>query len=378
MIVGLDARPALYGRTGIGRVTRQLLHALARRPDLAVRGCGLAWRTPTEDPSLPGLVRGRLPARLQQALAPLGYGVETRMGRLDVFHHTDLVFLPVRRAVEVLTIHDLVFLREPAWHEPGFAARLLPRLARRAAAAAAIVVASPRVADDVVAAGLAERARIAVVPWGCDHVSPQPQPDDAAARARVLGAAGLGAASGPLVLALGTREPRKNHAALLDAALAAGRQLELRLLFVGPRGWRCEALEARLADGALAGRVGVAGPVGEPELGALLRGADVVAYPSFAEGFGLPVAEAMRCGRAVLTARDTPMADFGGDAVLAVDPRDTSALRDGLAALLADPERRAVLGRAAAARVAGLTWDHSAAALHAVYQEALRRVDCAP
>ena len=63
MIVGVDARPALYGRTGFGRVTRQLLLALSRRPGLELRGCGLAWRRPTEDAALPGLVRARLPAR---------------------------------------------------------------------------------------------------------------------------------------------------------------------------------------------------------------------------------------------------------------------------------------------------------------------------
>jgi glycosyltransferase involved in cell wall biosynthesis len=72
----------------------------------------------------------------------------------------------------------------------------------------------------------------------------------------------------------------------------------------------------------------------------------------------------------VLTARDTPMADYGGDAVVAVDPRDRLALREGLAALLLDPARRAALGAAAARAVAGLTWDACAARLHALYAEA--------
>lgn len=370
MIVGLDARPALYGRTGFARVTRQLLLALARRDDLQLRACGLSWRQPTEDAALPGLVRRRLPARLQQAAAPFGYGVERVLGPLDVYHHTDVVFLPVRRAAEVLTIYDLDFLADPSWHAPGFAARLLPRLARRAAMAAAIVVSSARVAEQVVARGLAERARITVVPWGCDHITAQAQPGDAETRRRLLSAAGLDGEARPLVLALGTREPRKNHAALLDAALSLQRELDFALLFAGPRGWLCEAFDARLADPALRGRAASCGAVSEAELGALLRGADVVAYPSFAEGFGLPVAEALRCGRAVLTSRDTPMADYGGDALLAVDPRDPAALREGLAALLSDPARRQALGAAAARAVSGLTWTACAERLVAVYAHA--------
>jgi glycosyltransferase involved in cell wall biosynthesis len=273
-------------------------------------------------------------------------------------------------------MHDLAFLHGEGWHAPGFAARVAPRLARRAALARAIVVPSRRVADEVVAAGLAAESIVHVVAWGADHVDETVQPDDEARRARRLAAAGLaGESAGPLVLVPGTREPRKNQLALLEAFLALAGARPARMLFVGPRGWGCEELERRLADRALAGRVGVAGQVDEADWGALLRGADVVAYPSHHEGFGLPAAEAMRCGRAVLTSRDTPMADFGGDAVLAVDSRDAGALREALGCLLDDASRRAALGAAARARAAALTWDATAAALHRVYQLSLGSVD---
>ena len=85
-------------------------------------------------------------------------------------------------------------------------------------------------------------------------------------------------------------------------------------------------------------------------VGALLGGADVVAYPSSAEGFGLPVLEAMACGAAVLTTRRLALPEVGGDAVEYTEPTE-DAIAATLTALLAAPERRATLGARARARV---------------------------
>jgi len=363
LIVGMDARPALFGRTGFGRVVRETLRALHGRPDIDVRPYGAAWRRPRGDSELPGVAAPRIPARLQQLMGLVGFGVETLLGPLDVYHHTDLVFAPVARTPEVLTIYDLVFLADSRWHGPGFAERVLPRLRARAAAAQRLVVPCTRVADDLVRHGLAEAARIVVAPLGADHVDAAPLPDDAERVVRLLEACGVGAlGEGPLVLLPGTREPRKNQRALLEVFLDVARGTEAVLLFAGPPGWGCEDLEARLrelerpAERGTRARVGVAGEIPEADLAALYRSADLVAYPSLAEGFGLPVAEAMACGKAVLTSRGTPMADFGAEAVVAVDPGDRQALAAGLRRLLHDPDERRSRGAAGAAAIAPYTW----------------------
>jgi glycosyltransferase involved in cell wall biosynthesis len=379
LTIGLDVRPALLTRTGIGRVARELHLSLSRRAGLRVVPFAAMARRPRADLQLPGVRAPLLPARLQRVLAPLGFSAESLLGPLDVFQHTDLVFAPVARAAPVVIVHDLCYLAGERWHDPDFARHVGPRVAAAAAAARAVVVPSPRVAADIAAHGFAPPDRVHVVPWGADHMDRLPAADDAARLAALRRRTGLPDA-GPLVLLPGTREPRKNQLAALAAFLrarGAAPGAPAVLLLAGPAGWGCPELEARLADPALACAVGVAGELEEPDLVAALRGADIVLYPSLAEGFGLPVAEALRCGRAVVTSTQTPMADFGGEAVLAVDPRDATALEQALAALLADPARREALGAAGRRAVAPLTWDAVAERLHALYRALAGGVDSA-
>lgn len=374
--VGLDVRPALFGVTGVGRAARQLARALADRGRVELVPYGAAWTRARPGLELPGVRAPRLPGRLQQLLAPLGFGVEAVTGPLDAWVHTDVVYAPVRRAPQLALVHDVLFLREEAWHGADFRATVGARVRRRLPGMAAVLVPCQRTADDLLAHGLVPAERIVVAPLGCDHVDPGPRTDDARRVAALLERAGLPRREGELlVLAPGTREPRKNQARLVAAFLSLPPATPARLLLAGPPGWGCPDLERDLARLAARPRderrVAAAGELDEADLGALLRTADLVAYPSLAEGFGLPVFEALRCGRPVLTARDTPMADLAGAAVALADPRDQADLARTLAALLADPDRRRELGRAGPAAVAGLTWASHAERLESVVWDLL-------
>lgn len=375
--VGFDLRPALLTRTGVGRVARELWRALSRRDDLLLRPYAAMAARPRAGLAPTGVHAPWFPARLQQALAPLGFSARTLLGPLDLFQHTDLVYAPAGRTPEVLLLHDLSFLRGQGWHDPGFAARVGPRVRAAAARAAAVVAGCERVARDIAALDLAPAARVHVVAWGADHVDPAPRADDAARLARLRRDAGL-PAEGPLVLLPGTREPRKNQLAALEAVLRARRAARgppAVALLAGPRGWGVPELEARLLDPRLRGAAGAAGELDEADLQALLRGADLVLYASFEEGFGLPVAEALRCGRAVVTSRDSAMSDLFPGAIAAVDPRDPRALEGALAALLADPSARAALGEAGRRATAPFTWESAAAGMARIYHDVAASVD---
>jgi glycosyltransferase involved in cell wall biosynthesis len=148
-------------------------------------------------------------------------------------------------------------------------------------------------------------------------------------------------AAGDYALAVGTLEPRKNL-----ARIAAAVEGELRV--VGARGWG--GVEAPQ-------NVTWLGNVSDDELASLYRGARCLVYASLYEGFGIPVAEALACGCAVVTSAGSAMEELAGAAAAYVDPLDVASIRDGIARATAGPPRR------------GPSWDEVAARTRAVYEE---------
>ncbi len=144
------------------------------------------------------------------------------------------------------------------------------------------------------------------------------------------------------------------------------------LVLAGARGWD-EQVDAELARVPPGLRVITPGYLPLDDLPGLLSGAQVVAYPSLGEGFGLPVLEAMACGATVITTGLLSLPEVGGEAV-AYCAADDASIAQSLRQLLLDPERRIALGRAAVARAATFTWAASARAHIEVYASAAARV----
>jgi glycosyltransferase involved in cell wall biosynthesis len=186
--------------------------------------------------------------------------------------------------------------------------------------------------------------------------------------ARVRAAYAIGDA--PYVLWNGSFQPRKNLRVLLDAfARLDPVAFPARLVLVGAPGWRLA--EGDLAHG-LGARVVDVGRVPSPDLAALHAGAEVFAFPSLHEGFGLPVLEAMAQSTAVACSDIPALREVAGDTARLLDPRDADAWADALRELLGDDARRADLGRRGRARAEGFSWDRCVAGTVAVYAEALR------
>jgi glycosyltransferase involved in cell wall biosynthesis len=344
--VGYDASWCGDRPTGIGRYAGELLAGLRR---VAPQHHYLELRRTT-----------RLGGRIgwTQMLVPFAL----RRGHVDVCHFTHYHAPLAWRGPTVVTLHDLTLIELPETHPRRRVLTMAPILRRTVPRAHAVIVPTAAVRDAAI--------RLLRVPADRVHVIPEA----AAARFhRVTDAATLDAVAGRyrlrpgFILAIGTLEPRKNLATLVDAWVTLrARGHDEALVLVGERGWRTGPLDERLAR-ADARDVRVLGYVPDADLPALLSLAGAFAYPSLGEGYGLPVVEALACGTPTVTSDRGATAEVGGDAVLLVDPRDAHALADALGEALAPGSVRDRLRAAGPGRAAAFTWDDAAAETARVY-----------
>jgi alpha-1,3-rhamnosyl/mannosyltransferase len=331
---------------GPARAARDLRTALAARGDVEV--------VPLAQPPGPG---GRVARGLVRELAWLPFGLPRRAGtiRADLIH-CPLPLAPPRATgiPTVVTLHDTLAWDHPEWFTRANALHARTTLARGLRAAAAVLVPSAHTRDRLHARVRGVR-EVRVTPLGIDErFSPGPAGGD----------------RGPYLLAVGTLQPRKN----LEAALAAFERLhagglEHRLVVAGARGWRDEALVARLGVSPAGEWIEFAGRVDDDALVRLYRGAACLLFPSRAEGFGFPPLEAMACGTPVVAAAAGSLPEVLGDAAPLVEPDDVDGLARAVAGVLADPEPWRARGLARAAR---FTWAECAEATVAAYRAAVR------
>ena len=341
---GVSARPTGAGKA-LGYLLRQLRADFPRHEYLTCDPAGAgSWR----------LAR-------QLLWEQVGLPRHARRLRADVLHVPAGTSAPIvghRRVV--MTVHDLAPTRCPALLPPGrgrwYWSHWVPFTARRADH---VLVPSASTRSDLVALAGVPETRISVVPWGIplDRV-------DIGSPDAVRATYGL---ADPFVLYVGTVDRRKDYPTLLAALqrlpdavglVVAGTIITGRTDFL--------ASVRRLG---LEPRVKVLGYVPDEHLPALYRAAAVFVYPSFYEGFGLPVLEAMACGAPVVTYRTTSLPEVAGDAARLLDvPVTPEALAHEIRTVMDDPDLRRDLQDRGYEQARRFDWRRTAALTNRVYE----------
>jgi glycosyltransferase involved in cell wall biosynthesis len=226
----------------------------------------------------------------------------------------------------------------------------------------AIVTPSRTTAEDLLSRTAVDPSKLYVVPLAASLPAGKLDADDVLARLKIRG---------PYVLFVGTLEPRKNLVRLVRAyRRVAAEGFPHALVLAGPLGWHHESLMRELAlQGP--GEIIMTGEISADELDAVYRAADVFAYPSLYEGFGLPVLEALVRGIPTVASNTSAVPEVSGDAALGVDPRSVRSIAQAISSLMSDVDLADRMAARARAQAQRFSWDETARLTLQVYERVL-------
>jgi alpha-1,3-rhamnosyl/mannosyltransferase len=364
--VGIDARALLSEQTGIGVYTEEIARGLA-----AIPGIEVILFAPREIPP------AAVPPGIRTVTDRRAFGtvwVQTVLPRRIAETNVEVLLsavtiAPSRLSVpSVPVVHDLTPLTHPEWHRRKTVVAFVPWIERTLERAARVVAVSSATAEELAGRFPDVRGRIVVIPHGVEpRFSPSAPPGEAEAvrRAHTGGR--------PFLLSFATLEPRKNLETLVAACERLWREDGNRpdLLLAGGAGWKSAALLAAIERSPFRDRIHRTGYVAADAVPSLFRAAEAFCYPSHAEGFGLPVLEAMACGAPAVISTAPALLELAGDAALSAPAGDAARLAEALAVMLDDAGIRRQCAERGLARAAHLRWSDAAEKTAAVLRDSV-------
>jgi alpha-1,3-rhamnosyl/mannosyltransferase len=348
----------------IHRLLSELLEIAAADLEITLIHCGPARLDVYRDPRARVVTIPFSPLHRYSRWVDVPYARLARALGLDLVHYPNQfggagLPLAIRR---VVTLHDLTPLRFPHFHPWRTVLGYRVLLRRSLRRANRVIVDSETTRRELLDEGLASAAKVTAIPLGVADAFREAASNDGFARRRGL--------PERFVLSVGVLEPRKNHRLLVEAlGILHERSEPIALVIAGRDGWGWTDPLSDPAPSRLRSSVHVLRNVPDAEMPSLYRSAAVFAYPSFHEGFGLPLAEAMASGTPVVTSSVSSLPEVAGDAALFANPNDATSFAEAMLRVLRDPMLRADLVARGKQRVADLTWRRTAERTLAVYEE---------
>ncbi len=376
MNIALDYTAALKQSGGIGRYARGLVTTLAgldrdhhytllAAADAPCDGLDFFQSYTNFDHKIYPLAERWLTIAWHRFYLPAP--VEWFSGPIDLFHSPNFILPPVRRAKTLLTVHDLSFMRHPQGAWPNLRKWLEKVVPRSLARANHVLADSVSTKNDLVDLFHLDPAQITVVGAGVEErFRPITNPahlNTVRARYRL---------PAKFILGLGTLEPRKNFDGLIKAYTQSPARETHHLVIAGGKGWLYDDIFRAAEQSPVTDRIHFTGFVADADLPALYSLADVFAYPSHYEGFGIPVIEAMACGTPVVCANNSCLPEVAGDSAWQVTATDLPALAEALSQIITNISLREKIIVAGLTQAQKFTWTAAAQRLLGVYHQLLR------
>jgi glycosyltransferase involved in cell wall biosynthesis len=290
--------------------------------------------------------------------------VELVTGAVDIFHSPDFVLPPLHRARTLVTVHDLSFIRYPECADVNLRAYLNKVVPRSVHRADLVLADSQNTKDDLVELLGVEANKIEVIYPGVEE---RFRPiEDQTVLEQVRRRYNL---PPRFILGLGTLQPRKNFATLVEAFADLRFAIcDLRLVIAGGKGWLYDEIFVAVERLGLEEQVVFPGFVADEDLPALYNLAELFVFPSLYEGFGMPPLEAMACGTPVVTSNASSLPEVVGEAGLIVEATDTRALAEAMKRVLEDNALREGMIAKGLEQARKFTWEKSVSKLLSLYE----------
>ncbi|MGZ9586217.1 glycosyltransferase family 4 protein [Paenibacillus marinisediminis] len=374
MNICIDGQPLVVPLTGIGRYTAKLIEHLPQHLNVTVGMNQIAKKREVYPISRDhfSMYNSRYPykviRRLMRPNMLYSFPYDFRSSSpFDIFHGINFTYMPIKHKRHVITIHDLAFMRYPETTSQKIYNHHMKWVPYCAEHADHILAVSEATKSDIVELLNIEPDRITVTPLAADD---QFQPLENESIDKVIKKHGL---PDRYILYVGTIEARKNLLTLAKAfhMIQQRYHTDYKLVIVGAKGWRTSPLYEYIEQHQLSDDIHFTGYIPDEDLPALYNKAALLAMPSWYEGFGLPLVEAMKCGTPVIGSNVSSIPEIIGAPDLLCSPHEPEQWADKIFEIIHNESLYQKRQQQALARACLYSWNHTAEITAAVYQQVM-------